>query len=106
MDRPGSLFGVGDPRQSIYQFRGADVRVFDTVRGEVLSAGGREILLNTSFRTHEQLLGGFNSFFSTLMVQPDRPNADFAVTLGVPMQAFRASNELPCLELILIDKGH
>ena len=35
IEQGGSLFVVGDPKQSIYQFRGADVSVFEQVKGQI-----------------------------------------------------------------------
>ena len=40
---PGSLFVVGDPKQSIYRFRGADIAVYDAVKSGTL-AGELELL--------------------------------------------------------------
>src|SRR5260370_24153461 len=47
-ERPGSLFVVGDPRQSIYQFRGADVSVFAQVQKNMLINCGRANALSTA----------------------------------------------------------
>src|SRR5213076_1537838 len=46
------LFVVGDEKQSIYRFRGADVSVFDDVRREL----GRELSLGTNFRSLPPIL--------------------------------------------------
>src|SRR5260221_6710287 len=99
----GSLFVVGDPRQSIYGFRGADVRVFNDVREEILSAQGQDISLSTSFRAHRPLLDAINTLFSQLMTPGGGRNSAFEVPFGEPMIAVRECAQ-PCLEVILIDK--
>ncbi len=47
--RPGSLFVVGDPKQSIYRFRRADIETYGAVRRR-LEACGRVVHLSTNFR--------------------------------------------------------
>src|SRR5205085_882883 len=37
--RPGKLFVVGDPKQSIYRFRRADVALYERVKVHLLGAG-------------------------------------------------------------------
>lgn len=60
---PGKLFIVGDPKQSIYAFRRADIEAYDTVvRDHVLapSAKGERYALQGNFRTHAKLLDPVN----------------------------------------------
>ncbi len=101
LDRPGSLFVVGDPKQSIYAFRGADVSVFEQVRTEIVAAGGLEITLNATFRAHESLIGGVNAIFGRLLVK----SSAYAVAYGEPLIANRASapHHDPPLELTVLD---
>lgn len=61
------LFVVGDPKQSIYRFRGADVSVFARVRREIVSSGGKNLLLSTNYRTVDKILLAVNSAFRLLM---------------------------------------
>ncbi|GJL62011.1 MAG: hypothetical protein NPIRA04_06650 [Nitrospirales bacterium] len=63
---PGKLFIVGDPKQSIYTFRGADLEAFDHVLGKVLNDGGVVYELNTNFRSHGQILTVVNDLFDRL----------------------------------------
>ena len=56
---PEKLFFVGDEKQSIYRFRGADVSVF---RG-LQEAFDSSIQLSTNFRSHPSLITSFNSLF-------------------------------------------
>lgn len=58
------LFLVGDEKQSIYGFRGADVRQFRELRDLVRSWGGALLSLSASFRTHADLVGQTNDLFS------------------------------------------
>ena len=44
--RPGALFLVGDPKQAIYRFRGADVNAYVAARETIGPAGLRERSIN------------------------------------------------------------
>jgi len=54
---PGRLFFVGDPKQSIYRFRRADIAMFLRARDAV---GGRVEQLTSNFRTGEPILAWVN----------------------------------------------
>jgi ATP-dependent helicase/nuclease subunit A len=60
--RPGALFVVGDPKQSIYRFRRADIDLFDRVSGEI----GRGLVLDTNFRSLDGVLDFVNMVFDSL----------------------------------------
>jgi len=57
---PNKLFFVGDEKQSIYLFRGADVSVFRRLKQELVSDN---ISLKTNYRSIPGLIASFNSFF-------------------------------------------
>jgi len=61
------LFAVGDGKQSIYRFRGADSRVFSRLQTDVCQSGGEVVELLENFRSHRDLVGAFNDFFLQLM---------------------------------------
>ncbi|MDD3059139.1 MAG: UvrD-helicase domain-containing protein, partial [Sphaerochaeta sp.] len=49
------LFFVGDEKQSIYRFRGSDVRVFKRLAGELKAIGGKSLELATNYRSEPAL---------------------------------------------------
>ena len=65
--KSANLFIVGDPKQSIYGFRGADVRVFEKTKQEIIKAEGRDIRLTENFRSLRDTVGFVNYFFDHLM---------------------------------------
>src|SRR5439155_669059 len=65
--QPGKLFIVGDPKQSIFAFRRADIEAFHDVTNLVVAQGGRPLSLSTNFRSHETILSAVNGMFSKLM---------------------------------------
>ncbi|MDO4179323.1 MAG: UvrD-helicase domain-containing protein [Phascolarctobacterium sp.] len=61
------LFIVGDPKQSIYRFRGADVDVFTEVQEEIKDSGGINISMKTNFRSRDKILNCCNEAFDKIM---------------------------------------
>ena len=65
--RPGSLFIVGDPKQSIYRFRGADVSSFLRVRSIFEQGAGEVLYLSRNFRSTVKMREMFNDVFPELL---------------------------------------
>ena len=66
-DQAGKLFIVGDAKQSIYRFRGADVTVFRRERERIQDQNGAVVLLETSYRAHRDLVGGLNDLLKPIL---------------------------------------
>ncbi len=62
--RPGALFVVGDPKQSIYRFRRADIDIYNLVRRR-FNEIGRVVPLTLNFRSVPQLCTWANDVFRT-----------------------------------------
>lgn len=63
--KPGRLFIVGDPKQSIYRFRNADVISYNYIK-ELFAKNGDEFLeLTSNFRTQSKLIEYFNKQFKS-----------------------------------------
>jgi exodeoxyribonuclease V beta subunit len=60
---PSVLLVVGDPKQSIYRFRGADVDTYLAASDEVLAAGGAHVRLGDNYRATPALVAATNRFF-------------------------------------------
>lgn len=61
---PDKLFLVGDEKQSIYRFRGADVAVFRSIADELANNGGRRLRLGYNYRSCPELISFFNTTFA------------------------------------------
>lgn len=74
---PGKLFIVGDPKQSIYAFRRADIEAFERVVEKIVAGGGVVHSLVTNFRSDGAVLSVVNELFDRLFVPEEhvqRPN--------------------------------
>ena len=65
--RPGKLFLVGDPKQSIYRFRRADVARYQTVKSLLTRTGVRQEALQVCRRAVQPILDFVNAAFEPLM---------------------------------------
>ena len=73
--REGSLFVVGDPKQSIYKFRRADFNLYKRFKEHIVSGGGKVIELHTNFRSTDELGAWYDAAFAELLSGDDQ--ADF-----------------------------
>ena len=81
---PGSLFVVGDPKQSIYRFRRADIETYAAVRAR-MEKSGRVLTLSSNFRSTGRLCRWINGAF----VNEFPPTATPEQAAWVPLAAQR-----------------
>jgi ATP-dependent exoDNAse (exonuclease V) beta subunit len=63
----GKLFVVGDPKQSIYRFRRADVGIYEAVRAQLRTHGAACVALRSSFRAVPAIQRLVNAAFAPRM---------------------------------------
>ncbi len=111
--RPGSLFLVGDPKQSIYRFRRADIDTYNLVKRRILESGGEVLVLTANFRSLHSLRDWINPVFRNIfpqdfsrfqaafapldMVRPDEPEAGSGV-FKIVLPPVRRHSRLPIAE--------
>lgn len=100
--QPGKLFIVGDPKQSIYRFRRADVTLYQGLRERLVGEGAAvELRLESSFRAVPPLQQAINAAFAPLL-DGSEGQASY-----VPLAPFRpAHDEQPALVALPIPKPY
>ena len=69
---PGKIFVVGDPKQSIYAFRRADIEAYLEVVEKIIKAqNGLECRLTTNFRSDAAIIDAVNGIFENLIQAQD-----------------------------------
>ena len=90
---PGKLFVVGDPKQSIYRFRRADIRIYQQVQrifeqAAKDDAGAAVERLGVNFRSRPDLVGWANDAFPQILhTDPEHQGAQ--ADYGKPIAAHR-----------------
>ena len=69
--RPGSLFVVGDPKQSIYRFRNADIQSYKRVQNLFDGDRGEVLVLTENRRSDPVLCDWFNTVFTQTLVESE-----------------------------------
>lgn len=69
--RPGSLFIVGDPKQSIYRFRRANITTYLEVKNRIDAVGGTIVTLSTNFRSAPSICTFVNDAFGMMFTADD-----------------------------------
>ena len=103
--KPGKLFVVGDPKQSIYRFRRADIAIYEETKRLIEESGGEVLPLTANFRTVPSIIGFVNERFDALFTseydpEPRPLNAfrtevhkDGARTIALPLHPDRLPSE-------------
>ena len=81
----GKLFLVGDPKQSIYRFRRADVSIYEEAKQLLVAAGAEVLQLQTSFRSLPSIQEFVNAAFEPRM----RGRAGSSQAAYVPLEPYR-----------------
>ena len=90
---PGQLFFVGDPKQSIYRFRRADIELYGDARQRFGFERGESASLHVNFRSTASIMAWVNAVFGSLMGGAgDRSEGDTAARrLQAPYAALTAN---------------
>jgi ATP-dependent exoDNAse (exonuclease V) beta subunit len=100
--RPGKLFLVGDPKQSIYRFRRADVALYEAVKRQLQESGAALVHLTTSFRTVPEIQSIVNTAFAPRMDGSSPSQASY-----VPLEPFRESRpEQPAVVVLPVPRPY
>ena len=90
--QPGSLFIVGDPKQSIYRFRSADVASYLSVKELFCGDVGEVLYLSRNFRSTWGMNAWFNRVFRELLPENTPDQSRFEL---IPLPA-EASEPVSC----------
>jgi ATP-dependent helicase/nuclease subunit A len=101
-----NLFIVGDRKQSIYGFRGADVDVFREMTESITEHGGVSVPLSLNFRSQPPLIRFFNFLFEKVFENDSQSSATELNELGhvrhEPSIAARTDEDhRPVVELLI-----
>jgi ATP-dependent helicase/nuclease subunit A len=93
---PGKIFVVGDPKQSIYAFRRADIEAYLEVVEKIIKVqNGTECHLTTNFRSHGNILDTVNGVFSRLIQSREGLQPAYVAIQPAPLSGNRNSNQSP-----------
>ncbi len=95
----GKLFIVGDPKQSIYRFRGADISAYDFFTANMEKQGSQKCLLQTNFRSNVEIVETANKIASQVMKRENGYQPQYEDIFANP----DAKSDSKSVEFLVID---
>lgn len=96
---PGRLFVVGDPKQSIYRFRGAEIAAFQAFHERLVRDGALEATLTENFRSVPGVIDFANHVFPFVMKEEAYLQPPY-----VPLHAAREAEAATPVEIVTAAK--
>ena len=85
--RDGVLFLVGDPKQSIYRFRGAEPEVYFHAKEKMAKLSNAKVYsLNNNYRSNEEIINWVNDSFRPQKISKDTAYRDMVFNRKLPEQ--------------------
>src|SRR5215831_2362149 len=102
---PGKVFVVGDPKQSIYAFRRADIEAYLEVVEKLIKAqDGVECLLTTNFRSHADIIDVVNGVFECLIQPRDGVQPPYIPINSAPHTTYAGCPNIAPLPKVMVRK--
>jgi ATP-dependent helicase/nuclease subunit A len=100
--KPGRLFIVGDPKQSIYAFRRADIETYEQAKAAFERTHDTERIV-ANFRSVREILDAVNATFENVMRAPDNGAYQPDYDAIEPFTGTRSAGDSPALVLLYPD---
>ena len=99
----GRLFIVGDPKQSIYRFRRADIEIYEKVKSLIKENDGDILNISVNFRSIKPVVDWVNEHFSRVIKKPEDGNYQSGYT---PLNPNRTGEKgTPALFMLKVDEN-
>jgi ATP-dependent exoDNAse (exonuclease V) beta subunit len=96
---PGALFLVGDPKQAIYRFRGADIDAYNEARTAIASQARDSVVeITANFRSQQAIIDHVNKCFEPVLLADGQPGY---VQPSATLEG--AEHGLPCAATLRVD---
>ncbi len=100
--RPGALFLVGDPKQAIYRFRGADVETYLAAKRALAKSDPAAILdISANFRSQADILNFVNAHFAGMLAEAQGQPGFTALT---PVRSQGKKPSVAAFEIVVGDQ--
>jgi ATP-dependent exoDNAse (exonuclease V) beta subunit len=97
--RPGALFLVGDPKQAIYRFRGADIAAYKLARSAMEAQASDAVLqVTANFRSQKEILEYVNACFAPVLSGAEQPGY-----VALSHTIVERHHDLPCISKVAVE---
>ena len=95
IDESAHCYLIGDPKQSIYAFRGTDINSYNKAKELILENKGNVYTLNTNFRSCQKIIEGVNEIFKEYEDQKNQESAEDSSANKENIESQNSADSLP-----------